>query len=86
MPPKQDNSLGNIIANAKQSEKIALIAEAISTFAGGLGILALIIALEEEQELELQQQQQENSANYKSMQKQLDSLSNEIKQLKRRLR
>ncbi len=70
-----------------QAEALAVIAGLISTLGGGLGTIASILALQE-----ANQSQNNNNSNNKNnhydlklMQKQIDDLSKEIRQIKKML-
>ncbi|MEK4229258.1 hypothetical protein [Solibacillus sp. FSL H8-0538] len=62
------------------ASELALLAAAVTTIGDGLAVIAAALALQEESQ---QQEQQPAPTDLKKMQKQIDALSYEIKQLKR---
>lgn len=70
-----------------QADKLAIISGLISTFGGGLGTIATLLALQEEQ-LEIKQDRDNNDYiinELHSLKKQVNTLQKELKQIKKML-
>lgn len=65
-----------------QAAQLALIAGLITTLGDGLAVVATALAIQEEQ----QKNQKINNNNNNDLQKQIDELSREVKQIKKLLR
>lgn len=73
---EQDNS--NLQSDS-QAAKLAVIAGAIITFGDALATIASVLAIEEDR------QEKSNTSDNKSLQKQIDYLTSEIKKIKNQL-
>ncbi|MFF5995604.1 translation initiation factor 2 [Lysinibacillus sp. KU-BSD001] len=82
MNNEKDSSLNNQILDAEsQAARLAIIASTISIFGESLGTIAAALALEE-----AEQKKANNNKDMETIKKQLDYLTYEMKQIKKRLR
>ncbi|KGR78707.1 hypothetical protein [Ureibacillus manganicus] len=73
-----------------QADKLAIIASLISTFGGGLGTIATLVAIQEEQQNKEQSKQTNGNNDYviselNKIKKQVNALEVELKQIKKML-